>query len=85
MKSKLILLVLFLVLPFTSIARDLTLTSAPAQIYFSPNGGCTKAIVAESGAAKSEVLIGVFIHFEDNCQGPPECSETRCQHSDHPG
>jgi phosphatidylserine/phosphatidylglycerophosphate/cardiolipin synthase-like enzyme len=60
MKSKLILLVLFLVLPLTLIARDLTLTNAPAQIYFSPNGGCTKAIVAELGMAKSEVLVQAY-------------------------
>jgi len=60
MKSKLIVLVLFLVLPFTSIARDITLTDAPAQVYFSPNGGCTKAIVAELGRAKSEVLIQAY-------------------------
>ena len=60
MKSKLIVLVLFLVLPFTSIARDITLTNAPAQVYFSPNGGCTKAIVAELGMAKSEVLVQAY-------------------------
>jgi phosphatidylserine/phosphatidylglycerophosphate/cardiolipin synthase-like enzyme len=60
MKSKLILAVLFLVLPFTAIARDLTLTNAPAQVCFSPNGGCTKAIVAELGVAKSEVLIQAY-------------------------
>lgn len=60
MKSKLVLLVFFLALPFTSIARELTLTNAPAQVYFSPNGGCTKAIVAELGMAKSEILVQAY-------------------------
>jgi phosphatidylserine/phosphatidylglycerophosphate/cardiolipin synthase-like enzyme len=60
MKSKLILLVLFLVLPFTSIARDLTLSNVPARVFFSPNGGCTKAIVSELGMAKSEVLVQAY-------------------------
>jgi phosphatidylserine/phosphatidylglycerophosphate/cardiolipin synthase-like enzyme len=60
MKSKLILLVLFLALPFTSIARDITLTNAPVQVFFSPNGGCTKAIVAELGMAKSEILVQAY-------------------------
>jgi len=60
MKSKLILLLFFLVLPFTSIARGITLNDAPAQVYFSPYGGCTKAIVAELEMAKSEVLVQAY-------------------------
>jgi len=33
---------------------------APAQVYFSPNGGCTEAIIKEIDAAKSEVLVQAY-------------------------
>jgi len=60
MKSKLVLLVFFLALPLTSIAKDLTLSNAPTQVYFSPHGGCTKAIVSELGKAKSVILVQAY-------------------------
>jgi phosphatidylserine/phosphatidylglycerophosphate/cardiolipin synthase-like enzyme len=60
MKSKLVLLLFFLVLPITSLAKDLTLSNTPVQVCFSPNGGCTQAIVAELEKAKSEVLVQAY-------------------------
>lgn len=55
-----------LVLVFLSIAcsntqaADLTLNSTPPQVYFSPNGGCTEAIVKEIGKAKQEILVQAY-------------------------
>ena len=31
-----------------------------AQVYFSPHGGCTEAIVREIGKAKSEILVQAY-------------------------
>jgi phosphatidylserine/phosphatidylglycerophosphate/cardiolipin synthase-like enzyme len=39
---------------------DLTLHDAPAQVYFSPRGGCTEAIVAALGAARKSVLVQAY-------------------------
>jgi phosphatidylserine/phosphatidylglycerophosphate/cardiolipin synthase-like enzyme len=39
---------------------DLTLNNAPAQVYFSPRGGCTDAIINELDQGKSEVLVQAF-------------------------
>lgn len=58
--KKLILLLLILVLPVTVSARDLTLINAPTQVYFSPRGGCTEAIVDALDKAKSEVLVQAY-------------------------
>jgi phosphatidylserine/phosphatidylglycerophosphate/cardiolipin synthase-like enzyme len=54
----LLLLVLSCLLPISAQAKDLTLTDA--QVYFSPHGGCTKAIVDALGKAKSEVLVQAY-------------------------
>jgi len=41
-------------------ATDLTLNNTPAQIYFSPKGGCTEAIVRQISNAKSEILFQAY-------------------------
>ena len=41
-------------------ATDVTLNNTPAQVYFSPHGGCTDAIVKEIGKAKSEILVQAY-------------------------
>lgn len=41
-------------------AEELTLNNTPAQVYFSPNGGCTDAIVKEISKAKSEILVQAY-------------------------
>ena len=56
-------IVLFLVLLFGCSnvqAVELTLKNTPAQIYFSPHGGCTDAIVKEISKAKSEILVQAY-------------------------
>ncbi len=35
-------------------------TNTKAQVYFSPNGGCTKAIIKEIEDAESEILIQAY-------------------------
>jgi phosphatidylserine/phosphatidylglycerophosphate/cardiolipin synthase-like enzyme len=39
---------------------ELTLNNTPLSVYFSPNGGCTDAIVNEIGNAKSEILVQAY-------------------------
>ena len=41
-------------------AVDINLSNTPAQVYFSPHGGCTDAIVKEIGKAKSEILVQAY-------------------------
>jgi phosphatidylserine/phosphatidylglycerophosphate/cardiolipin synthase-like enzyme len=41
-------------------ATDLTLNNSPAQVCFSPNGGCTETIVNQIEAAKSEILVQAY-------------------------
>jgi hypothetical protein len=43
-----------------SLAADIALNNTPVQIYFSPNGGCTDAIVDEIDNAKSEILVQAY-------------------------
>ena len=35
-------------------------TNAPINLYFSPNGGCTTAIIEEINNAKSEILVQAY-------------------------
>ncbi len=57
MKAKLIPLLFIFILPIDVSAKNLTLTNAPAQVYFSPQGGCTEAIVEALNKAKTDVLV----------------------------
>jgi phosphatidylserine/phosphatidylglycerophosphate/cardiolipin synthase-like enzyme len=41
-------------------AKELILTNAPAQVYFSPHGGCTNAIVGEVNKARKEILVQAY-------------------------
>ena len=50
----------FFPLPQLSHAADLTLNNTPAQVYFSPQGGCTEAIVSVINGAKTEVLVQAY-------------------------
>ena len=56
----LFIVLIFLLLPYAAPAVDVTLHNAPAQVYFSPDGGATDAIVNEIGKAKSEVLVQAY-------------------------
>ncbi len=43
-------------------ATDITLPKdTPVQVFFSPNGGCTKAIIDSIVKAKSEILVQAYI------------------------
>ena len=47
-------------LPFSVSAADLVLKNTSAQVYFSPQGGCTQAVVAAIGAAKQSILVQAY-------------------------
>ena len=55
-----LVLCFFLTTVLGSNAVDLTLHNSPAQVYFSPRGGCTDAIVDEIDQAKSELLVQAY-------------------------
>ena len=52
-------LLILLLLPWHSHATKLTI-NAPTQVYFSPNGGTTQAIIKEINEAKSEILVQAY-------------------------
>jgi phosphatidylserine/phosphatidylglycerophosphate/cardiolipin synthase-like enzyme len=65
MKKRILLIIFYLSIVFISPlqisqAADLTLNNTPVQVYFSPDGGCTEAIVNEISHAKSEILIQAY-------------------------
>jgi phosphatidylserine/phosphatidylglycerophosphate/cardiolipin synthase-like enzyme len=58
---------LFLILTFCiyplhqiSYATDLTLNNAQTQVYFSPHGNCTEAIISKIDKAKAEILVQAY-------------------------
>src|ERR1700690_1438361 len=59
LRTILLTLILF-ILPYHVLARDIHLTNTDAQVYFSPRGGCTDAIVKELGKARSEILVQAY-------------------------
>ncbi len=60
MKAKLIPFLIIFIFPVAVGAKSITLTHAPAQIYLSPRGGCTKAIVEAINKAKTDVLVQAY-------------------------
>ena len=59
--SKIILLIVAFAIACSNVqAIDIPLNNATAQVYFSPHGGDTEAIVKEIGKAKSEVLVQAY-------------------------
>ena len=44
----------------SSPAVDFILNKTPAQVYFSPNGGCTEAIISEIEKAKTEIFVQAY-------------------------
>lgn len=53
-------LMLIFPLPWTPAQAHEVLLNAVADVYFSPKGGCTKAIVSEINRAKSEILVQAY-------------------------
>jgi phosphatidylserine/phosphatidylglycerophosphate/cardiolipin synthase-like enzyme len=43
-----------------SYATDLTLDNTAVQVFFSPKGGCTEAIIHQIEGAKSEILVQAY-------------------------
>ena len=60
LRSISIAIALLLVLSGVSQAQEITLTNVPAQVYFSPCGGCTDAIVGELNKATKEILVQAY-------------------------
>lgn len=54
------ILLLILCSCYASQAKNITFNNVPAQVYFSPQGGCTEAIVGEINKAKKEVLVQAY-------------------------
>lgn len=51
----------FIALSYSSASGiDLTLDNTAIKVYFSPNGGCTQAIVDGIDSAKSEILVQAY-------------------------
>lgn len=55
-----LLLTCLIIWPLPASSAEFILHDAPAQIYFSPNGGTQEAIVREIGAAKSTILVQAY-------------------------
>jgi phosphatidylserine/phosphatidylglycerophosphate/cardiolipin synthase-like enzyme len=55
-----VLLLVLVGLSCASQAKEITLNNVPAQVYFSPRGGCTQAIVSELNEAKKEILVQAY-------------------------
>jgi phosphatidylserine/phosphatidylglycerophosphate/cardiolipin synthase-like enzyme len=53
-------ILLLIILPYQVNAKDIHFTNTDVQVYFSPHGGCTDAIVKELNEAKSEVLVQAY-------------------------
>ncbi len=51
---------ILLVIPSLSYPFNLTLNNIPTQVYFSPKGGCTEAIIQEIDRAKTEILVQAY-------------------------
>ncbi len=54
------LFALLLLQPLTAFAKGQSVQLDAAVVYFSPNGGCTKAIVSQIDEAKAEVLVQAY-------------------------
>ena len=62
-KHSIIIIVLcfiVLILSLNSYAVDLTFNNTPAKVYFSPNGGCTQAIIKAIDNANMEILVQAY-------------------------
>jgi phosphatidylserine/phosphatidylglycerophosphate/cardiolipin synthase-like enzyme len=51
---------ILLAIPSLSYPFNLTLSNAPIQVYFSPKGGCTEAIILEIDRDKTEILFQAY-------------------------
>ena len=56
----LLLPLILLLLSLSSCLAQEPPTLPPIEIFFSPNGGCTEAVVKEINAAKTEILVQAY-------------------------
>jgi phosphatidylserine/phosphatidylglycerophosphate/cardiolipin synthase-like enzyme len=56
---KLILFLLLLSLSLPALARDVQICG-PVQVFFSPHGGCTEAVVSTIDQAKTTILVQAY-------------------------
>lgn len=56
----LLVLIVALLVPAVLNASEVVLRNTPVQVYFSPHGQCTQAIVKEIAAARSEILVQAY-------------------------
>jgi len=57
MKNKVLIFLAVLFCSSNAIAHSITLTNVSVDVHFSPNGGCTAAIIEVLDHAKSEILV----------------------------
>jgi phosphatidylserine/phosphatidylglycerophosphate/cardiolipin synthase-like enzyme len=60
MSSNTPILLILLALGLPAQSTGLTLENPRAQVYFSPRGGCTEAVVAALGSARRSVLVQAY-------------------------
>jgi phosphatidylserine/phosphatidylglycerophosphate/cardiolipin synthase-like enzyme len=54
------ILLLMAAFPYLTQAAEITPNNTPVQVYFSPRGGCTEAIVRELNGAQKEILVQAY-------------------------
>jgi phosphatidylserine/phosphatidylglycerophosphate/cardiolipin synthase-like enzyme len=54
------ILLLMAAFPHLPQAAVITLNNTPVQVYFSPRGGCTEALVRELNGAQKEILVQAY-------------------------
>lgn len=54
------LTIVFPILSTTGTAHDLILNNTPTQVYFSPDGGATEAIIREIDRAKTDIIVQAY-------------------------
>jgi len=59
-KNILLAISLFIFLPCSIYSASLTLNNTQTQVYFSPNGGSTQAIIKEIDNANMEILVQAY-------------------------
>jgi len=64
-------------LPWTTAQAHEVLLNTVAEVYFSPKGGCTEALVSEISKAKSEILVQAYSFTSKEIAGALADAHTR--------
>lgn len=77
--KRVFLLILLLLSPLAlAPATEVNLTSAPAQVYFSPKGGCTEAVVNALDKAKESVYVQAYSFTSEPIADALVRAKSRC-------